>query len=190
MASVTGAVRYAPRPGRGSVEFIYEIVRLWERPVEELLAGPTALLPLAPLARLPENVPVTDALRPVVERLIERIIQEAAPLEVRRLITAAFLLAGLRTNRQIAGNLFQGVRAMRESDTYQAILDEGREEGLVKGRIQALHHTLLRQGRKRFGEPDEATRQALLAITDADRLDLLSERLLDVGSWQELLAGP
>ena len=69
---------------------------------------------------------------------------------------------------------------MHESDTYQAILDEGHARG-----VQA---TLLRQGRKRFGEPDEATRQALLAITDPERLDLLTERLLDVTSWQELLA--
>ena len=75
---------------------------------------------------------------------------------------------------------------MRESDTYQAILDEGREEGVVKG----VQRTLLHLGRKRLGEPDEAARRALLDITDLDRLDRLSERLLDVSTWQELVQTP
>ena len=71
---------------------------------------------------------------------------------------------------------------MRESDTYQAILDEGRVEGLQRA--------LLHLGRKKFGEPDEAARRALLDITDLDRLDRLSERLLDVSTWQDLLQTP
>jgi hypothetical protein len=69
---------------------------------------------------------------------------------------------------------------MRESDTYQAILDEGE--------VRGLQHTLLRLGRKRFGEPDESVRQAVLGITDLERLARLTEDLLDVSSWQELLA--
>ena len=44
---------------------------------------------------------------------------------------------------------------MRDSDTYQASLDEGRTEG----RVDELHRTLIRLGRKRFGEPDAETRQ-------------------------------
>ena len=38
-ANLNGVVRYAPRPGRGRMDFAYEVVRLWERPVEELLAA-------------------------------------------------------------------------------------------------------------------------------------------------------
>ena len=85
---------------------------------------------------------------------------------------------------------------MRDSDTYQAILEEGvekglekgREEGRVEGRVEELHRTLLRQGRKRFGEPDEATRRTICGIDDVERLEDLSDRLLDVSSWGELLA--
>ena len=69
---------------------------------------------------------------------------------------------------------------MRESDTSQAILDEGE--------VRGLQHTLLRQGRKRFGEPDDGIRQALEGITDLGQLARLTEDLLDVSSWQELLA--
>src|SRR5437763_7034597 len=38
-ANTHGAVAYSPRPGRGKMDFSYEIVRLWERPAEDLLAA-------------------------------------------------------------------------------------------------------------------------------------------------------
>ena len=69
---------------------------------------------------------------------------------------------------------------MHESDTYQAILDEGA--------IRATQKIVLRQGRKRFGEPNESVRQAILAINDVEPLEKLTEKLLDVTSWEELLA--
>jgi hypothetical protein len=48
---------------------------------------------------------------------------------------------------------------------------------------------LLRLGTRRFGEPPDQTRAALEGITEIERLEALSERLLDVESWDELLAG-
>ena len=36
---------------------------------------------------------------------------------------ATFVLSGLRLDRSQVRTIFQGVRVMRESDTYQAILD-------------------------------------------------------------------
>jgi hypothetical protein len=71
---------------------------------------------------------------------------------------------------------------MLESDTYRAILDEGE--------VRGLHHTLLRLGRKKFGELDEAARQAVLAITDLPLLRKLTENLLGASTWQELLQTP
>ena len=69
---------------------------------------------------------------------------------------------------------------MRESVTYQAILEEGR--------IEELHRTILRQGRVRFGEADEMIRQQIEAIRDLQALEELSVRLVTVSSWAELLA--
>ena len=69
---------------------------------------------------------------------------------------------------------------MRESVTYMAILDEGR--------VEEARKIVLRQGSKLFGPPDESTTAALTAIEDLERLELLSEQLLDVKNWQELLA--
>ena len=56
--------------------------------------------------------------------------------------------------------------------------------GMAKGRREAI--TIV--GEKRFGPPDARTRQTLESINDLDRLRQMTERLLDVESWQELLA--
>jgi hypothetical protein len=49
---------------------------------------------------------------------------------------------------------------------------------------------MLRLGRIRFGEPGEATLAAINAIADLERLESLAERLLQVNTWDELLAAP
>jgi hypothetical protein len=180
LSAQTGTIVYAPRPGKGKMDFGYEVLPLWERPVEALLASGLGTLPLAPLCRLPEGMSLEDGMRWVVSRVIERLDREGDPALARRLFTATFVLSGLRLDRQQVRTLFQGVRAMRESDTYQAILDEGR--------IESLQQTVLRLGRKRFGEPDEAVRREVLGITDLVRLAQLTEDLLDVSTWQELLS--
>ena len=75
---------------------------------------------------------------------------------------------------------------MKESSTYQAILDEGREEC----RAEALQKTLLRQGRHRFGNPPDAVQAAIHEQTNIERLERMTERLLVVSTWQELLDTP
>ncbi len=71
---------------------------------------------------------------------------------------------------------------MEESSTYQSIV--------AKGALKGEKKLLMLQGRKRFGPPDVQTTAAIEAITDLDRLEQLGQRLLDVSSWQELLATP
>jgi hypothetical protein len=72
---------------------------------------------------------------------------------------------------------------MEESVTYQEIIRKGAE----RGAIEELRKVLLLQGRKRFGPPTPATKAAVESITDLERLESMSERLLDVNSWAELL---
>jgi predicted transposase YdaD len=181
---LSGVVQYAARPNRGRMNFEYEVIRLWEVSSEKILTGGLATLPLAVLGKLPAALKLEDSLAAVIQRMRERLERESPPNEADRLLTAAFVLTGLRLPRTAAFQLFRGVRAMRDSDTYQAILDEGREEG----RVDELHRMLLRQGRKRFGEPDEGTRQAIRDLQDLERLEHLGERLLEVSGWDELLA--
>ena len=155
-------------------------MRVWQQPVEGLLEGGLSTLPLAPLADL---APAT--LPEVIRRMEERIEQEAPPEEVGPLWTATYVLMGLRHSAALTAQLLQGVRAMKESVTYQAILEEGREEG----RVEEARAILLRQGQRRFGPPSAAARAALASIPAIERLEALSERLLDAESWEELLAG-
>ncbi|MBY0522704.1 MAG: DUF4351 domain-containing protein [Gemmataceae bacterium] len=68
---------------------------------------------------------------------------------------------------------------MRESSTYQYILDEGR--------IEEARKLMRRLGYKRFGKPSEAVNAQLEAISDLERLERMAERVLDATSWQEFL---
>jgi hypothetical protein len=180
--NLNGTVRYEPRPGRGKTDFSYEIIRMWERPVEVLLGGGLGTLPLAVLGQLPAGVTLEEGLAQVIQRLAERLQREATEPRAKKLWTAAFVLTGLRVPRVTARELFRGVTIMHDSDTYQAILDEGRAD--------ALHHLVLRQGGRRFGEPDKTTQTALKAIEDPERLQRLADRIGEVTNWQELLQTP
>src|SRR5205823_10905377 len=71
-SNMNGVIRYAPRPGRGSMDFSYEVVRLWECPAEELLAADLGVVPLAMLGRLPEDLSLEEGLTSVAQRLVER----------------------------------------------------------------------------------------------------------------------
>jgi len=178
----TGTLKYAARPGRGGTTFVYEVIPLWERPVEHFLSGPVGIAPLAVLARLPEDIPVEQGLAGVIQRLCERLQREAPPEKFGKLLTSAYVLTGLRIPRQRAWTLFRGVQGMHESDTYLAILDEG-----------ALNHArkmVLRLGQKKFGPASDDVLTAVNGIEELERLDRMQESVLDVSSWQELLQVP
>src|ERR1700704_5130305 len=87
----------------------------------------------------------------------------------------------------------KGVGGMKESVTYQAIVEEGMEKGWIKGKLEGKlegkRETLLRLGIKQFGAPEGSTVSVIEGISDLDLLDRLCERVLNVANWQELLAG-
>lgn len=79
---------------------------------------------------------------------------------------------------------------MKESVTYQAILEEGEEKGRRAGALAEARKFLLRQGQSRFGRPSARVAASVEAIADLERLEALGERLLQVGSWDDLLGPP
>lgn len=180
--ALSGELRYQAWPRRGRMLFKYEVVRLWQRPMRRVLRGHLGTLPLAPLCRLPENVPMEDALAGVIRRMDERLQHEASPQESALLLSAAYILTGLRVSRPILEHLYQGVRAMRESSAYQAILEEGAIAGVQK--------MILLQGGDKFGPPSNAITAAITAVTDLERLHRMGSQILIVSSWDELLATP
>ncbi len=99
---------------------------------------------------------------------------------------ATFVLLGLRYEESVLRPIFEGVQEMEESTTYQAILRKGQE----RGRCEGVRETLLLLGTRKFGSAaPEGARVAIEAITDPARLAALTERILDVNTWDELLAG-
>jgi hypothetical protein len=180
--NMNGVIHYAPRPDRGNMDFSYEIVRIWERPAQELLAADLGVAPLAMLGRLPEDLPLEEGLAVVAQRLVERVTQEAPADRAKKLLTDALLLTGLRVRRDVAVKIFRGVRAMEESDTYLMILDQGQEKHAKK--------TVLLLGENRLGPPDENIKARLQAVTDLERLDRIILQAATAANWEEILDTP
>ena len=184
---LTGVNQHHHISGECYLEFRYHVVRVWEMPVDEVLSGPLATLPLAPVA----NVGIGDLLQ-VIRQIEARFRAELTPADAAILWTATYILMGLRFPSEVSRQLLQGVRAMKESTTYQAILEEGREvgreEGREEGRAEEAQTLILRLGRKRFGLATPETETALGSITDRSRLERMVDRILEVESWNDLLA--
>jgi hypothetical protein len=68
---------------------------------------------------------------------------------------------------------------VRESDTFMAILDEGRA-------IQT-RRSIRRLASRMLGEPDKAIVDHLKWITDIDHLERIVVRAMEASSWQDLL---
>src|SRR5262249_29201429 len=86
--------------------------------------------------------------------------------------------------------LFRGVTSMKESSTYQAVLAEGRDEGLAQGAVAEAKKVLRFQGEDAFGPADARTTAAIERLNDLTRLEELLRRVRTAGSWQELLGQP
>ena len=182
---ITGVYRQRFPDEEPYLEFRYRVVRLWQVPAEQLLAGGPGVLPLALLGAVPDA-----SLAGVLRRMDERLVGEVGPAARETLLMAAFLLAGLRMDPAAAAELFRGVGYMEESATYQMILKQGEAKGEVRGKAEEARAILMRLGRRRFGPADASTTATLAAIDDIERLERLSERLLEVHDWADLLATP
>jgi hypothetical protein len=95
-ARLTGRFQNVSPRGR-KLEFDYEVIRLWQQPVEALLSGGLGTLPLAPLAQVRRA-----ALPAIISRMEERVEREAAPAAAATLWTSTYLLMGLRYPREQA----------------------------------------------------------------------------------------
>ncbi|MCC7419265.1 MAG: hypothetical protein IT428_03175, partial [Planctomycetaceae bacterium] len=114
----------------GNLDFEYQVIRLWELPVETLLEAGIGLLPLAPLA----NIGADDLPR-VVELMAGRFRDELPPAVAAELWTATDILMGVKFGVEQTDLVLRAVRdVMKDSPTYQAILEEGVEKGIAQGR--------------------------------------------------------
>jgi predicted transposase YdaD len=208
--ALTGSLALS-RAGVPYLTFEYQVVRVWERPVEALLAGEIATLPLAPLA----DVDAQEA-PAVLRRMQARLAREATHAEAADIWQTVYLLAGLRYEREVTDMIKSLGRALRESRTYQEILREGlaegrekglaeglaegrekglaeglaegREKGRAEGRAEGERLALLRLGSRRLGAPDRRVAAAIDGLADLGRIERMIDRVLDARDWDDLLA--
>lgn len=162
------------------LSFRFELVRVWEQPAEQFLTAGVGLMPLAVLARPPAGMTREQALPERVMSVADGIESESHQAKYD-LMLSAFILAGMHVPYDRARAIFNKVLNMRESATYQGILEEGA--------VEHSHKVLLKLGKEKFGTPTAEQANKLKAIGDLDRLDRMFVRLLKVNSWDALLRG-
>ncbi len=67
------------------------------------------------------------------------------------------------------------------------IADAIRMEGIVEGQAKGKLEAVLRQARRKWGEPDVATLQRIQAIHDDASLDRMIDAVFEAQSWVDLL---
>lgn len=157
----------------------YRVVRLWEEPAEVLLQDPS-LWPFAILGRAeqPEQI-----LRQVASGI------QALPQQTQRANLAAYtyLLGGLRFNKDLMRQLLRE-DVMRESVTYQALVEESEERGEQRGiqsGIQRETDLVLRLAQRRFGILPQQI-EAQIRSLSVEKLEELGEALLDLESLEAM----
>ncbi|MBC7808708.1 MAG: hypothetical protein H7145_21450, partial [Akkermansiaceae bacterium] len=119
------------------MRYNYSIVRVWQLPVEELLAGGIATLPLAPIADVPES----DLPR-VISRMRERI--EAEPKDEQQdLWASTYFPMGAKYPGSLTNQLLKGIGTVFESSTLTKPSKKGVAQGELSGRLQQARGSLL-----------------------------------------------
>jgi predicted transposase/invertase (TIGR01784 family) len=137
----------------------FQIVRLWEVPPEELMNYP-GILPFAVLGQTTNP-----------ERTLRQAVRSMGQLsedQQHETLGAAYILSGLRLEADVVAKIIRR-DMMRESTTYQAILEEGREEGIELGKLeerQEIARNLMQEGL----DPGLIAKVARLSLEDIRRL--------------------
>ncbi len=179
--ALTGTLRRVRSNGREYLRFDYDVIRVWQLSADSLLGGPIGALPLSVLAD-----DAKDHLEDVVVQMDRRLRDEPTPDSTRRLLLASsFILSGLRYNEVEIQSAFLRVMGMKESVTYQAILREGRSEGLASGTIAARQSALIDILEERFGVVPPELAETIRASSDAAKLQAAIRRAVRVPSLDE-----
>jgi len=199
-AHLNGSLAYVA--GGRRIQFEYDVVRMWKQPVGPFLSGGLGLLPLSTLCELPADRPLTAALREIIREIDRRLSAETDHAQAVRLMTASFILTGLRVEKEMLAHLYEGVRIMHESTAYDVWVEEGEKRGEKRGEERGEKRGMF-QGEKlgkirlltligndRFGTIDPTTALALEAIDDLDRLERMAVAMSGATSWEDLLATP
>ena len=164
--------------------FDYGNTEMWKKLPEELIGlEHMELLPLLPLTQ-------GGMQREVVEYMFARLPGE----QYRQLATMGFLLAALafRRARHYSDQEWLERRfshmhdILRESPSYQWILDEGIEEGIQRGIQQGTQQAVINMVIARFPELELLARARITAVSNLERLQHLIIDLSITHSQEEM----
>ena len=156
----------------------FEVVRLWEQPLEPFLNAP-GLLPFAVLSQTDDPAKTLQEVARRIETIPERPEQSSVA-------ASAAILAGLVLNKQTIQRILRA-EIVRESVIYQEIKAEGKVEGKVEGRLEEGTALVLRLLQRRVGELEEALEERVRTLS-LEKLEALAEALLDFANEEDLLA--
>jgi hypothetical protein len=172
--AVTGELTRSGHSGE-YLRFRYAVIRLWELPSAELFNGPVVILPLALLTN-----DAQPNLAELLPRAVERVeLELGATAEADLVRTACIFLLGMRYDKDVLRQMFEGIMKEHQSSAYDMLMD--------LGEIRAFHKTLLKMGRKKFGPPTAENEAALMRIDDLDRLDRMVDSLDQAADWRSWL---
>jgi predicted transposase YdaD len=154
-------------------------VRLWRIPAARILRLESAqLLPWVPLLRAS-----TEEMEEAMRRL--DVADENA------LRTRLFLLGGLRYGSREAflerlDQMIISEEILKESSTYQYLIEKGRAAGLAEGFVDGRREALVKLLTRRFGPLPADTRRKLNAAT-IEKLDRWLDNVLDAPTLKDAL---
>jgi predicted transposase/invertase (TIGR01784 family) len=151
----------------------FEVIRLWEQPVEIFLNS-SGLLPLAPLGRTDDRGVALQQVAARLETIPDRSIRS-------NLSASAAILAGLVLEKDLVQQILRS-ELMQESVIYQDILAEGLQQGLQQGEINIV----LRQLNSRLGTITSEVETQLETLS-LEQIEDLGEALLDFQTQADLM---
>lgn len=174
---VNGTLRRSLPDGTCYNEFRYHVIRVWELPVETVMAGGLGTLPLAPLSGVPES-----ELPSIIERIKTRVDREIqSPDDRKEFWESATFLLGMRVPWSVVKTLLQGALNMKESSVIQGLLEEGAQQG----RIDEARKFLSRLAEHQFGRATPLVLDQINSVSDPELLEELGIRIKEVSSWEQ-----
>ena len=156
----------------GKLQHEFEVLRLWECPVNQFLGRP-GLLPFAVLSQVSNRAQTLQQIAPTIEAISNR--QQRSDVAA-----STALLAGLVLERNIIQRIL-GQDIMKESVIFQEIDAAGFDRGVQYGEQSLIMRLLQRQ----IGNLTSEKRSQIEALP-LEQLEALGDALLDFSSIADL----
>ena len=169
--------------GRVIHRFDFDVMKLWEIPVEELKQkGLLGLLPLLPLTR-------GGAKREVIEEAIGELMppgeEPKAELLALTYGIASLALENGADQEWLIRRFSTMFDMLRETRAYQELIQEGRKEGREEGKREALQETTLNIVKERFPKLIRVAKKQVAAIDDPEVFQQLILKLIGARTMNE-----